>query len=142
MFYQAIKPWGISLASRPIPCYTYCITACFILPVILLSFILSQIVKSPETEQLTFEASLFLSLLANFHRSDAAKLNPYLQAIKETEDRDFIRALVRSTNYAMDTVIKYTSRLDLRGGGMDDLTHLLEHTRRYRTIRLQLLQRQ
>ena len=70
--------------------------------------------KSPETEQFAFEASLFLSLLASFHRSDAAKLNPYLQAIKETEDREFIRALVRSANYAMDTVIKYASRLIIR----------------------------
>ena len=63
--------------------------------------------KSAETEQYTFEAALFLSLLANFHRSDAAKLNPYLQAIKGTEDRDFLRALVRSANYAMGTVVKY-----------------------------------
>jgi hypothetical protein len=46
-----------------------------------------QFVKSPDTEHYTFEAVLLLAILANFHKSDAAKLNPYLKCIQDTQDK-------------------------------------------------------
>ncbi|KAI5116918.1 hypothetical protein M0805_003991 [Coniferiporia weirii] len=74
---------------------------------------IAKIIKSPETESFTFEAALFLSIIANFHRSDAAKLNPYLRAIKDAEDRELMRSLVHSANYTMDSVVKaYQEVLD------------------------------
>lgn len=63
--------------------------------------------KSPETQAFTFEASLLLSVIANFHHTDAAKLNPYLRSIKETEDRAMLKSLCYSANFTMDTVVKY-----------------------------------
>ena len=73
-----------------------------------LSLMYSQkIIKSPETQTFTFEASLLLSIVANFHRTDAAKLNPYLRSMKETEDREMLKSLCYSVNFTMDTVIKY-----------------------------------
>jgi hypothetical protein len=41
-------------------------------------------------EQYTFEAILFLAILANYHKLDAAKLNPYLKRIRETTDTDVL----------------------------------------------------
>ncbi|KAF8124450.1 hypothetical protein EV363DRAFT_1177997 [Boletus edulis] len=65
-----------------------------------------QLVKSPETERYTFEATLLLSFLANFHRSDAAKLNPYLQHIRDTGDIVLMRRICWAANFACDTAIK------------------------------------
>lgn len=62
---------------------------------------------SPDTEQFTFEAILLLALLANFHKSDAAKLNPYLRRIQESEDGDFMRMICWSANFAVSAVVKY-----------------------------------
>ncbi|KAI0756821.1 hypothetical protein C8Q80DRAFT_1091494 [Daedaleopsis nitida] len=70
-------------------------------------------VTSPDTEQFTFEAVLLLALLANFHKSDAAKLNPYLRRIRETEDDDFMRMVCWAANFAASAVVKaYQSILD------------------------------
>jgi len=55
-----------------------------------LSSITLKLVKSPEMEQYTFEAILFLAILANYHKLDAAKLNPYLKRIRETMDTDVL----------------------------------------------------
>ena len=66
-----------------------------------------QIIKSPDTEQFTFEAVLLLVLLANFHKSDAAKLNPYLKRIRETDDEDLMRMICWATNYAIAAVVRY-----------------------------------
>ncbi|KAI0715416.1 hypothetical protein C8Q76DRAFT_618158 [Earliella scabrosa] len=63
-------------------------------------------VTSPDTEQFTFEAVLLLALLANFHKSDAAKLNPYLRRIRETEDEDFMRMTCWAANFAASAVVK------------------------------------
>ncbi|KAI1789820.1 hypothetical protein LXA43DRAFT_1019739 [Ganoderma leucocontextum] len=61
---------------------------------------------SPDTEQFTFEAVLLLALLANFHKSDAAKLNPYLRCIRETEDEGFMRMTCWAANFAASAVVK------------------------------------
>ncbi|TFY75669.1 hypothetical protein EWM64_g8341 [Hericium alpestre] len=65
-----------------------------------------SIIKSPDTERFTFEALLFLALLGNFHKSDAAKLNPYLQRIAETTDKDLLRKVAWAGNYAAAATVK------------------------------------
>jgi hypothetical protein len=66
-------------------------------------------IKSPDTERFTFEAILLLSILANFHKSDAAKLNPYLLRIKETDDKDLMRKICWASNYAADAAVKFVT---------------------------------
>lgn len=65
-----------------------------------------QTVTSPDTEQFTFEAVLLLALLANFHKSDAATMNPYLRRIRESEDEDFMRMTCWAANFAASAVVK------------------------------------
>ncbi|KAF4623526.1 hypothetical protein D9613_002229 [Agrocybe pediades] len=65
-----------------------------------------SVVKTPDTEQYTFEAVLFLAILANYHKSDAAKLNPYLKKIRETTDGDFMRKLCWASNFTLSTAIQ------------------------------------
>ncbi|ETW87018.1 hypothetical protein HETIRDRAFT_166541 [Heterobasidion irregulare TC 32-1] len=65
-----------------------------------------SIMKDPKTEMYTFEALLLLSLLANFHKSDAAKLNPYLQRIAETTDIALMRNICWAANFATAATIK------------------------------------
>ncbi|KAH9942957.1 hypothetical protein B0H21DRAFT_779789 [Amylocystis lapponica] len=63
-------------------------------------------ITSPETEQFTFEAALLLSALANFHKSDAAKLNPYLRCIRETTNKDLMRKICWASDFAANAVVK------------------------------------
>ncbi|KAI0375187.1 hypothetical protein BV20DRAFT_934181 [Pilatotrama ljubarskyi] len=63
-------------------------------------------ITSPETEQFTFEAALLLALLANFHKSDAAKLNPYLRCIRETTNEDLMRKICWAANFASAAVVR------------------------------------
>ncbi|KAF8899008.1 hypothetical protein BD779DRAFT_1486579 [Infundibulicybe gibba] len=63
-------------------------------------------IKSPDTQRYTFEAILLLAILANFHKSDAAKLNPYLQRIRDTRDEDLMRKICWASNFALDAAIK------------------------------------
>ncbi|KAH0838024.1 hypothetical protein J3R83DRAFT_6264 [Lanmaoa asiatica] len=66
----------------------------------------SLLIKSPETERYTFEATLLLSFLANFHKSDAAKLNPYLQHIRDTGDIELMRKICWAANFACDAAVR------------------------------------
>ncbi|KAI0068085.1 DUF1741-domain-containing protein [Artomyces pyxidatus] len=59
-----------------------------------------SIMTSPDTEKYSFEALLFLGLLANFHKSDAAKLNPYLVQISAISDRQVIQKICWAANFA------------------------------------------
>ena len=59
-------------------------------------------------ERYTFEATILLSFLANFHRSDAAKLNPYLQHIRDTSDTELMRKICWAANFACDAAVRYT----------------------------------
>lgn len=68
---------------------------------------ISQVITSSETEQYTFEAALLLALLANFHKSDAAKLNPYLKRITEAKDQNLMQKIIWASNFAADAVMKY-----------------------------------
>ncbi|KAL0579454.1 hypothetical protein V5O48_002560 [Marasmius crinis-equi] len=67
---------------------------------------LALFMKAPETERYTFEAVLLLAILANFHKSDAAKLNPYLQQIRDTDDAKLMRKICWAANFALDTAVK------------------------------------
>lgn len=58
-------------------------------------------------EQYTFEAVMFLAILANYHKSDAATLNPYLKLIRESTDGEFMRKFCWASNFTLDTCIKY-----------------------------------
>lgn len=75
------------------------------------SKIVRQLVKSPETERYTFEATLLLSFLANFHRSDAARLNPYLQHIQDTSDTELMRKICWAANFACDAAVRYAPEM-------------------------------
>jgi hypothetical protein len=50
-------------------------------------------IKGRETGRFTFEALLLLALLSNFHKSDAAKLNPFLRHIGEIADVEVLRTV-------------------------------------------------
>ncbi|KJA25899.1 hypothetical protein HYPSUDRAFT_64622 [Hypholoma sublateritium FD-334 SS-4] len=63
-------------------------------------------VKNPSTEQYAFEAVMLLSILANYHKTDAAKLNPYLKLIRESSDGDFMRKICWASNFTLGTSIK------------------------------------
>ncbi|KAF9486298.1 hypothetical protein BDN70DRAFT_793929 [Pholiota conissans] len=65
-----------------------------------------SVVKDPEMEQYTFEAILLLAILANYHKSDAATLNPYLKLIKESTDGKFMRKLCWASNFTLGTCVK------------------------------------
>jgi len=49
---------------------------------------------------------LLLSILGNFHKSDAAKLNPYLQRIRQTDDKELMRKISWASNFAIDAAVK------------------------------------
>lgn len=65
-----------------------------------------QLIRGPETGRFTFEALLLLSLLSNFHKSDAAKLNPFLHHIGEITDVDVFRKVCWAAGFAAATTIK------------------------------------
>ena len=65
-----------------------------------------QFIKSPKTERYTFEAIILLSVLANYHKSEAAKLNPYLLRMKETDDDDLMRKICWASDFAAEMAIK------------------------------------
>lgn len=67
---------------------------------------IAKVITSPDTQRFTFEASLLLSILANFHKSDAAKLNPYLQRIRDTQDTELMRKICWATGFALDAAVK------------------------------------
>lgn len=64
------------------------------------------IIRGLETGRFTFEALLLLALLSNFHKSDAAKLNPFLQHIGEITDVDVLRKACWAAEFTAATTIK------------------------------------
>jgi len=63
-------------------------------------------IKSPDTTAFTFEATLLLSLLANFHRAEAANLNSYLRQIRESTDQGLFEKICWAIDFAFDTATK------------------------------------
>ncbi|OJT08174.1 UPF0668 protein C10orf76 -like protein [Trametes pubescens] len=63
-------------------------------------------ITAPDTGQFTFEAALLIALLANFHKSDAAKMNPYLARIRDSTDEALMRKICWAANFAVGAVVK------------------------------------
>lgn len=68
---------------------------------------LSTFITSPETERFVFEAVLFLSILSNFHHSEALKLNPVVICMKNISDKSFLRKVCWATKFALEMAIRY-----------------------------------
>ncbi|CAE6449404.1 unnamed protein product [Rhizoctonia solani] len=66
-----------------------------------------SLIRSPTTTRYSFEAFLLLAILANYHRTDAASLNPYLKHIQETGDVTLMHGLLWVTRYACARSVKY-----------------------------------
>ena len=67
---------------------------------------LVHMMTNAETQRFTFEAALMLSLLANFHKSDAANLNPYLKHVKDSVEDVMMRRICWAANFAGVTAVK------------------------------------
>jgi hypothetical protein len=65
-----------------------------------------QIITGRETGRFTFEALLLLTLLSNFHKSDAAKLNPFLRHIGEITDVEVLRKVCWAAEFAAATTAR------------------------------------
>ncbi|KAG6814115.1 hypothetical protein H0H92_002110 [Tricholoma furcatifolium] len=63
-------------------------------------------IKRSSTIRFTAEASLLLAVLVNFHKSDAAKLNPYLKCIRNTQDKELMVKMCWAINSELVTSIK------------------------------------
>ena len=66
----------------------------------LIADIFIQIIKGWETGRFTFEALLLLTLLSNFHKSDVAKLNPFLRHIGEIRDVKVLHKMCWAAKFA------------------------------------------
>ena len=64
-------------------------------------------IRGPETGRFTFEALLLLALLSSFHKSDAAKLNPFLRHIGEIADVEVLRNVCRAAEFAAGTAVRW-----------------------------------
>ncbi|KAH9997714.1 hypothetical protein BJV74DRAFT_826047 [Russula compacta] len=58
-----------------------------------------------ESGRFTFEVLLLLALLSNFHKSDAAKLNPFLRHIGEIVDVEVLRKVCWAAEFAAATTV-------------------------------------
>lgn len=63
-------------------------------------------IKTPETTPFTFEAVLLLSVLLNYHKSDAANLNPYLKRVRGSVDHTLLSKVSWALGYAFETSVK------------------------------------
>ncbi|KAG2022949.1 hypothetical protein CC2G_000661 [Coprinopsis cinerea AmutBmut pab1-1] len=63
-------------------------------------------IKTPATEPYTLQAIVFLAILANYHKSDAARLNPYLKRIKECEDELVMLRLCSTVSKSLNVATK------------------------------------
>lgn len=59
-----------------------------------------SIIRGRETGRFTFEALVLLTLLSNFHKSDAAKLNPFLRHTGEIRDVKVLRKMCWAAEFA------------------------------------------
>ncbi|KAG6817975.1 hypothetical protein H0H87_012443 [Tephrocybe sp. NHM501043] len=55
-------------------------------------------IKSCNTEGIVSENALLLAILANFHKSEAARLNPYLKCLRTTTDTEVMHKICWATN--------------------------------------------
>ncbi|KAF9454112.1 hypothetical protein P691DRAFT_810827 [Macrolepiota fuliginosa MF-IS2] len=73
--------------------------------------IIIAFVKTPETEKYTFEAILFLCMLVNFHRSDAARLNSYLRRLSNCDDVEFFEKVDWAVDFALNAAVQSYRKL-------------------------------
>jgi hypothetical protein len=64
-------------------------------------------IRGAETGRFTFEVLLLLALLSNFHKSDAAKLNPFLRHIGEITDVEVLRKVCWAAEFAAGTTVRW-----------------------------------
>ncbi|KAI0308151.1 hypothetical protein B0F90DRAFT_1807431 [Multifurca ochricompacta] len=64
-----------------------------------------SIIRGRETGRFTFEALLLLALLSNFHKSDAAKLNPFLHHIGQITDVEVLRKVCWAAEFTATTTV-------------------------------------
>ncbi|KAI0001680.1 hypothetical protein BJV77DRAFT_969154 [Russula vinacea] len=76
-------------------------TGAYLLRGDLFSAIISVDNQGRETGRFTFEALLLLTILSNFHKSDAAKLNPFLRHIGEITDVEVLRKVCWAAEFAV-----------------------------------------
>ncbi|KAG6897115.1 hypothetical protein C0992_003969 [Termitomyces sp. T32_za158] len=67
---------------------------------------LTALIKSCDTERIISEAALLLAILANFHKSDAGRLNPYVKRMRSTQDVDLMRKVCWAINKELMTSIR------------------------------------
>ncbi|KAG8830817.1 hypothetical protein FRC17_004184, partial [Serendipita sp. 399] len=72
--------------------------------IVMVSYLLIFIDDS--TTPFTFEAILLLSVLLNYHKSEAANLNPYLRRVRGSVDHTFLSKVSWALGYAFDTASK------------------------------------
>lgn len=68
--------------------------------------VIVMLIKSPDTAPFTFEAVLLLSILANYHKTEAANLNPYLKRLRGSVDHMFLNKVSWALGFAFDTATK------------------------------------
>ncbi|KIY69176.1 hypothetical protein CYLTODRAFT_237652 [Cylindrobasidium torrendii FP15055 ss-10] len=67
---------------------------------------LATFIKSHDTQQFTFEALLFLAILCDFHKVDAARSNLYLVHVKDSDDQELMKNICWAANFALQTSVK------------------------------------
>lgn len=78
-----------------------------------------KFIKCRETEMFALDAALFLAILANYHKSDAARMNPYLKRIKECEDDDVLQRICGAVSAFIDAAVReYESSSESQGSGI------------------------
>ena len=98
---QPAQPWCLSIAREPFSNYHFCrCTLSVRNSSSLLQIYYIQVIRGRETGRFTFEALLLLTLLSNFHKSDAAKLNPFLRHIGEITDVEVLRKVCWAAEFA------------------------------------------
>ena len=64
-------------------------------------------IRGTGTGRFTFEVLLLLALLSNFHKSDAAKLNPFLRHIGEITDVEVLRRVCWAAEFAAGATVRW-----------------------------------
>ncbi|TIB36324.1 hypothetical protein E3P86_02527 [Wallemia ichthyophaga] len=73
---------------------------------------LIRIISSPPTTGFTFEATLLIGVLSNYHKAQAQNLNRYLRRVRDFVETDVMKKIILITSTAMERCIsEYHTRL-------------------------------
>ncbi|TIB75277.1 hypothetical protein E3Q24_00153 [Wallemia mellicola] len=76
---------------------------------------LIQIISSPTTTAFTYEATLLIGVLANYHKAQAQNLNRYLRRVRDFVETDVMKKIILITSTAMEKCIsEYHNRYPTR----------------------------